>query len=305
MRALVQHVVLILIATGTAGAAAAPATLTSDWTYVAKQLRTAGFEPAFVRALKANYQPANLTKVLELNVLLFLRERDEHGPQANDDGAKRVRDFVGQNSGAFARARRRYGVDADVIASLLYIESRFGQNVGRFHVPSVFLDVVQAPRPAALAHLRGAAPSFRRNVAVGPRDPLRAEIKRRAERKAKWALGELKALRLVWRRDPRALATLKGSFAGAIGMPQFLPSSYHAFARGANAGRAPDLNQTEDAVLSVANYLRASGWRSERPRTHAAALLKYNNSRDYARAILNLAVAASAPAPRAPSATSP
>ena len=266
-------------------AAAAPA---SSWPYVRHKLSAAGFEPAFVRALARTYEPRHLARVDELNVLLYLRERDDHGPQATDDGAGRVREFLSTNHALFAATSRRYGVDPAVIASLLYIESRFGRNVGHFHVASVFLNLVQADRPEVIAHLRAAAPQFRKKITPA----IRREIARRAVKKARWAIGELRALRTLWRKDPSCLIDLHGSFAGAIGWPQFLPSSYLTYAAAAAPKRAPDLSRTDDAVSSVANYLRQSGWRDDRADTHERAIMKYNQSRDYARAILKLARAA-------------
>ncbi|MBY0346075.1 MAG: hypothetical protein K2P98_04330, partial [Neisseriaceae bacterium] len=44
-----------------------------------------------------------------------------------------------------------------------------------------------------------------------------------------------------------------------------------------------------DAICSVGSYLKKHGWRATRSKTHMAALMKYNNSRDYAEAILKLA----------------
>lgn len=268
--------------------AAGAAELKGDWTYVARKLARAGLPADFTAALKASYDPGQITTVVELNTLLFLRTRDDHGSQATTEGAARVAEFVRAQAEVFAKAERRYHVDPAVIASLLYIESRFGQNVGRFRVPSVFLDLVQADQHRVLRHLHLAAPRFAGRVKVSP--ARRREIDRRAARKVAWALGELKALHKIWRRDPDVLGRLNGSFAGAIGMPQFLPSSFLKYARAADGAATPDLSRTADAVESVANYLAKSGWRKS-PRR---ALFAYNHSRDYARAILKLAVDARA-----------
>ena len=280
-----HHLWLILIVWLPLHASGAPARLESDWTYVRSKLTKSGFSPTFITLLKSVYEPKHIARVCELNVLLYLRRHDDHGPQANDDGSTKVRAFVTEHAAAFEAAHAKYGVDPLVIASLMYIESRYGRNVGHFHVASVFLDLLQSDRPAVIAHLRAAAPAFRPKITAA----IRRDIARRAARKSKWALQELIALRSIYQRDPKILLTLHGSFAGAVGMPQFLPSSYLVYARAAHNGTPPDLTKPEDAILSVANYLHRSGWRQSVHASHERALMKYNQSADYARAIMKLA----------------
>jgi len=72
-------------------------------------------------------------------------------------------------------------------------------------------------------------------------------------------------------------------------MAQFVPSSYVSYAQSPVKGRVPDLEIPEDAIQSVAFYLYKNGWRGNRKKSHIKALMKYNNSHDYAAAILNLA----------------
>jgi len=75
--------------------------------------------------------------------------------------------------------------------------------------------------------------------------------------------GELEAfLLLAWEADKDPLA-LKGSYAGAMGYGQFMPSSYRAYATSYDGEGAPDIwDNPNDAISSVGNYLRAHGWRS-------------------------------------------
>ncbi len=59
---------------------------------------------------------------------------------------------------------------------------------------------------------------------------------------------------------------MKGSFAGAIGIPQFMPSSYDAYAVDFNGnGKRELVNELADAVGSVANYLKVHGWQDGQP----------------------------------------
>jgi len=258
----------------------------ADWSYAEKKLVKAGLRHDFIQALKQNYQTRDFDQTVELNLLLFLKKADYHGPQVTPVAVADVRRFMQANQDVLARAEKDHGVSQSVIASLLWIESRHGGVLGDFHVPSVYVHLLQVDRPQVVQHLYDSAHFF-------SDEPLskkaRAEIAKRSKKKAKWALGELKALQTMYRRDPNLVLRLKGSFAGAFGMPQFIPSSYNHWARAANKKEVPDLLRARDAIYSVAYYLRDSGWRRSRPKSHVKALMRYNNSEDYANAILNLA----------------
>ena len=82
-------------------------------------------------------------------------------------------------------------------------------------------------------------------------------------RRSPFFTGELEQfLVLAWESGKDALA-LKGSYAGAMGYGQFMPSSYRAYARSYEGDGAPDIwDNPADAIASVGNYLEAHGWRS-------------------------------------------
>ena len=103
----------------------------------------------------------------------------------------------------------------------------------------------------------------------------------------------MKALSQMYKRDKNLVKGLKGSFSGAFGMSQFLPSSYVALATPLKKGQVPDLAKPGDAIASVAHYLKVNGWKKAQKRSHKRALMRYNNSEDYAEAILSLAGRAS------------
>jgi membrane-bound lytic murein transglycosylase B len=83
---------------------------------------------------------------------------------------------------------------------------------------------------------------------------------------------------------------MKGSFAGAFGFPQFVPTSYEQWAKSPVARKAgPNLFRVEDAIFSVASYLSSNGWKAEDPASQKAALFHYNRSQDYGDTVLKLA----------------
>ena len=82
-------------------------------------------------------------------------------------------------------------------------------------------------------------------------------------RRSPFFTGELEQfLVLAWESGKDALA-LKGSYAGAMGYGQFMPSSYRAYAQSYGGDGAPDIwDNPADAIASVGNYLQVHGWRS-------------------------------------------
>jgi len=261
----------------------------ADWKFVEKRLQKSGFKPDFVKNLKAFYDPDQFAEVLELNTLLFLKKTDYHGVQVTPEAATTVRGFVELNHEALEGAEKTFGVPKEIVASLLWMESRQGKNTGQFHVASVFLDLLQADRPGTVLYLQHAGTRFTDKVTA----QNRKDIASRAKKRVQWALGELKAIQKMRKDNPNVVRELRGSFAGAFGMPQFEPSSYVAYAKAYKNGEVADLGRTDDAIQSVANYLRLNGWKKNKPKSYVLALMHYNNSHDYANAILKLAGQAS------------
>jgi membrane-bound lytic murein transglycosylase B len=130
-------------------------------------------------------------------------------------------------------AEKQYGVPPEIILGILGVETIYGRNMGKFETLS------------ALATL---AFDY----------PPRAELFR----------GELESLFLLAKDQKRNPASYVGSYAGAIGWPQFLPSSILRYAVDFNGDGKIDFDSDAvDAIGSVANYLREYGWMAGMPVT--------------------------------------
>jgi membrane-bound lytic murein transglycosylase B len=129
------------------------------------------------------------------------------------------------------QAERVYGVDPEIIVAILGIETFYGANTGSFRV----LD--------ALSTLAFAYP-----------------------RRAEYFARELEQFLLLTREeklDPRAP---QGSYAGAMGWPQFMPSSFRRYATDFDGDGKRDIWQDPaDVIASVANYFAHNGWQTRRP----------------------------------------
>lgn len=260
--------------------------LNPDWNFINSQLKKEKFNKNFIAVLKKSYEQKSFERTLQLNVLLFLRKTDDHGVQVSPGAAADIRAFIEVHKAVLKDAEMKYGVPAEVVASLLWLESRYGKNQGNFHVPSVYLHLLQGTRHDVVTMLKRNSAQFAQGKVS--KKNLK-EISRRAHAKAVWAVGELKSLQKMYVRHAIKIENLRGSFAGAFGMPQFLPSSYLRWAKSQNSSDPADLSQARDAIYSVAYYLKDNGWKKGQRKTHLKALFKYNKSYDYAHAIFNLA----------------
>ncbi|GBD04784.1 Membrane-bound lytic murein transglycosylase B [bacterium HR20] len=223
--------------------------------------------------------------MLRINVTGFLRKVD-YSHNWSDASIRACRAFLDSNRALFDRVASDYGVPAEIITAVLWVETKFGRVTGTNHVWSVYATLATADQPE---NIRANQAAYRDTIA----DPARlAEldslVEVRSKRKAAWALGELEALWQMSRDSALDVLALRGSWAGAFGLPQFIPSSYLRWARDGDGDGRVDLFNLADAVASVANYLRSNGWSSER-RAQEAALFHYNNSRDYVECIFRVA----------------
>ena len=135
------------------------------------------------------------------------------------------------NAGALARAEERYGVPAEIIVAIIGVETFYGKVAGNYRV----LD--------ALSTLAFDYP-----------------------RRAVFFRGELKQFLLLSRELAIPPQAAKGSFAGAMGVPQFMPGSYRTYAVDEDGTGHPDLwRSPADIAGSVANYLARHDWQRNRP----------------------------------------
>lgn len=135
-------------------------------------------------------------------------------------------DFWRQHEAALTRAEREYGVPASVIVSIIGVETFFGRNTGNYRV-------IDALSTLAFDY------------------PPRADFFRK----------ELREYLLLSREEQVDPLTLKGSYAGAMGLPQFMPSSFRAYAVDFDGDDHINIwTDADDAIGSVASYFQRHGW---------------------------------------------
>lgn len=279
---------LFVIGTGIIGAIPASAfarsTGPSPVALLKKRLKNNGFPPHFIKLLLKNYDESRRDQVIKLNVLGFLLSPDYSG-HITPTALQRCREFINEHQQAFTLAEKKYGVKKEIIAALLWVESRFGENHGTYHVASVYLSLLQGEHREVLANLMKELEKKQPH----PSKAIIAKTKKRVKIKGRWAIGELWALYKMNKRQSTTVAQLKGSYSGAFGYSQFLPSSFLEWAASSGDHRVPDLYNADDAIVSVANYLKKNGYKTGKEASYRKALFKYNMSTDYGDTILKLA----------------
>ncbi|MEK2688337.1 lytic murein transglycosylase [Bdellovibrio sp. GT3] len=258
----------------------------ADW--LRQYMLRFGFSKSFTEESVTNYEPKSFGRVVSLNLLGFLTPSGAHLTELDPKAVRKAASFIKENSEAFKTAQQQFGVPAEVVSSLLWIETRHGEDTGSFHIVSVYLHLIQSRNPENLKILTQMALLKNKSVKKYTRPELVALMKKRVESKSKWAEEQLIALAEVRKKKHLNLTELRGSYAGAFGLPQFIPSSYRDFSASLKPDATPNLSNPADAIMSVANYLKQSGWQAKNLEAQITALMKYNNSRDYANGILNI-----------------
>jgi len=142
--------------------------------------------------------------------------------------------FWQENAAILQRAQQKFGVDPALVVAIIGVETRYGANTGSYRV----ID--------ALSTLAFAYP---------PR--------------SKFFRSELEQFLILAQEENVDPATARGSYAGAMGYGQFIPSSYRHYAVDFDGDGKRDLwNNMEDIIGGVANYFHRHGWQADKPVAH-------------------------------------
>jgi membrane-bound lytic murein transglycosylase B len=139
--------------------------------------------------------------------------------------------FWDQNHAALSRAHKKYGVPPEIIVAIIGVESFYGRHKGRYSV---------------LESLSTLAFNY--------------------PKRSKFFQSELEQFLLLAREEGMDPREVKGSYAGAMGKPQFIASSFRSYAVDFDQDGKRDLwNNTDDVIGSVANYFKRHHWRRDQP----------------------------------------
>lgn len=167
--------------------------------------------------------------------------------------------FLHTHDSTFAAAQAKYGVPSAVVAAIIGIETLYGTFTGQFKLADV-LPTLAFDYPRRAAFFQDELLSFMQLVQAGTLD-----------------------------------ADTRGSFAGALGLPQFMPGSLQRWGASNRGVQRIDLSQPEDAITSVAAFLKGHGWIAQAPiafeavainETNAGELLKLDATPAYPHSVI-------------------
>jgi len=229
-----------------------------DKDYVAKVFRDSRVE----------FLPKVVTKITYLK-----KERPaDYSHFLKPEVVEKGRRFLQSHRPPLLRAQHQYGVAPEVIVAILTVESDLGKVTGRYSVFNVFASLAVMDTPEVIQALdlnRGMMP--------------------RLKKKAAWGKSELCAFLSYCRQNRVDPFSIQGSWAGAFGFAQFLPSSLLRCGADGNRDGCVDLFCYDDAIFSIANYLHRSGFKMSSRSTWSKAVHAYNHSDAYVDTVLTLA----------------
>jgi membrane-bound lytic murein transglycosylase B len=182
----------------------------------------------------------------------FDEEFGLHKPESIESG----KTIIAANKELFEKIESLYGVPANYIVSIIRIETAFKEHLGKYGVFNALYTM--------------------------------SLLSKRAKR-VQMANRELVVWVKLCKQNGMDPFSMKGSWAGAFGIPQFMPSSYVIFAVDDDGDGKIDLHDYPDTFASIANYLHRVGWKTGNEKKMRRAVYSYNHEKAYVNAVFSYA----------------
>ncbi|MBN1380423.1 MAG: lytic murein transglycosylase [Deltaproteobacteria bacterium] len=252
---------------------------------IEKQLVERGLDENLARSLSQDPRIAVDPDIIIKNLFYSSPRGTEEEPSVMKIDPRMIeegRDFMKEHAIKLAAMEKRFGTSPPIITAILIVESKLGTYPMPYNVVSSFINMAFMLDPDYLKDIQ-------KLYADQYPELYEAETVDRARRRAEWALGELYHLAQIAQELEIDPLDIKGSFSGALGPAQFIPSTFRAYGiDGDEDGRCNPFDMT-DAKLSMAHYLQKSGW-SEKASSEQKrrAVWHYNRSSVYVNTIMML-----------------
>ncbi len=189
--------------------------------------------------------------------------------------------YMHKHSAQLEKTENAYGVDKRVITAIILVETGLGTTLGERSILNSLSSLSAFADPAVRNEFWT---NFKRKDEISRKD-----FEKRAIRKSKWAYRELKAFLEYTQREKFDPVVIQGSYAGALGIAQFMPTTLMAYARDGNQDGAIDLFTHADAMASIASFLKRFGWKPGIDTEKAREVIyRYNHSDYYVNTILKI-----------------
>jgi len=200
------------------------------------------------------------------------------------DSVNKAVSYLKAHDTILTKAENQFGVSAPVVVAILSVETAFGKYTGYFNTVNILVTQSLSLQADIYRQIVNRIPEKEKSILTPDR------IKTKLKKKSTRAYRELKALLAYAKEQNIDPFSVKGSTEGAIGLPQFLPSNIKRYGSDGNGDNKVDIFQHDDAIASIASYLKAHKWREDNnSKKKQRIILRYNNSIYYANTVLQLA----------------
>ena len=240
-----------------------------------------GFDPVMLKNLFLNpdvhFEPRTMS-------LFFMHSeaRVNYDQFLSQDSLQKARKYIQDHISDLNAAEETLGVAKEVITAIMLVETRLGTYLGTSSIMNTLSSLASMKDPELREVVWNSIQEDRR--------PIKSAFEERANAKSAWAYQELKAYLKYTGREKIDPTTIHGSYAGAMGISQFMPSNILAYGRDGNQDGRIDLFNPSDAIMSIANYLKNFGWKPGISYEAAFDVVyHYNHSKVYVTTILKIA----------------
>jgi membrane-bound lytic murein transglycosylase B len=200
----------------------------------------------------------------------------------NDWSIGQAKKYMQKHRDQLKKTEQTYGVDKRVVTAIILVETGLGTTLGKRSVLNTLSSLSAFDNPAVRDDFWT---NFKRKDEISKKD-----FQKRAIRKAGWAYKELKAFIQYTQNENFDPVVIQGSYAGALGIAQFMPTTLLAYARDGNQDGVIDLFSHADAMASIASFLKRFGWKPGIDTQKAKEIIyRYNHSDYYVNTILKIA----------------
>ena len=191
-----------------------------------------------------------------------------------------AKEFLEKHYELLEEIEQKFGVEKEILVGLFLVETNFGKYTGKWPVLNVFYSM-------AISGNKKVFFPYAKDANISLENPA---IKKRWKRRSKWAYKELLYFIEICYKYGFDPFEIKGSIFGAFGYPQFVPRSYLIYGYDWNKDGFVDLFNLEDALASMANYLKKEGYKKSASKEEKMrVIMKYNKSKIYAETVLTIA----------------
>lgn len=251
------------------------------WHYLVNKLKEQGFNQETIDKVFRDPRMPKFT-----DIPFAIQPAESHSSYQSFYQPKRLvvaKNNLNQYQFYFDQSEKTFGVTRYAVAAILLVETQFGSYTGKSPIFYRLARLASVSDPENLKRNYYRHKNYKKDLHI-------SAVSQRAEYLEKLFLPEIITLLDMSETEEIDVHNIKGSPAGAFGVPQFLPTSYKRFGVDGNGDGKISLYQIPDAIPSVANFLSYYGWSDKLSYNEKQAVIwNYNRSAAYTKTVVDLA----------------